>query len=73
MGNYRCPVKGCDWIKELFYHDGDGIRAVLDHEKEHRKNTIEVEKTGRDECKHCEGKGYIEYTYTIDEDVSSKD
>ncbi len=70
MGKYTCPKEGCDYVKEVFYHDGDGIRDILTHEKDHKKTTVEVEKIGRDDCTRCDGKGYIEYTYTVDEDVS---
>lgn len=73
MGNYTCPAKGCDWTMELFYHDGDGIRAILDHENGHKKETREVKKSEKEECTKCDGKGYIERWYTIDEDVPSKD
>lgn len=73
MGKWTCPKADCDFVVELFYYDGSGIRSILDHEEEHRKNTIEVEKTDREDCKHCDGKGYIEYTYTVDEDVSKTD
>ncbi len=74
MGSkWTCHKEGCDYVQELFWSDGDGIRAILDHENSHRKNKREVEKTAKDECKHCEGKGYIEYTYTVDEDVSEAD
>jgi len=72
-GKFTCPEKDCDWNIELSYADGDGIRAILDHEKEHKKNTVEIEKTEREDCKHCDGKGYIEYTYTVDQDVSETD
>lgn len=70
---YTCHVEGCDYVKELFWADGDGIREILDHEQDHRKNMEEVEVTEREDCKHCEGKGYIEYTYTLDQDVSKAD
>jgi len=70
---YTCHKDGCGWEKELFWYDGSGIKEILDHEEDHRKNTIEVEKTERDDCKHCDGKGYIEYTYTVDEDVPKTD
>jgi hypothetical protein len=71
MGKFRCHEKGCDWEIELFYHDGDGISKILAHERTHKENTKEVMKTGRNECKECEGKGYIEYTYTVDEPIDS--
>jgi len=70
---YTCPKADCGWETWLFWTDGEGIREILDHEEDHRKNTVEVEKTDRDDCKHCDGKGYIEYTYTVDEDVSKTD
>jgi len=70
---YTCHVEGCDYVRELFWADGDGIRDILDHEEDHKKNSIEVEKTDREDCKNCDGKGYIEYTYTVDEDVSKTD
>ena len=70
---YTCHVEGCDYVRELFWADGDGIRDILDHEEDHKKNSIEVEKTDRKDCKNCDGKGYIEYTYTVDEDVSKTD
>ena len=70
---YTCHVEGCDFVQELFWADGEGVREILDHEEDHRKNTVEVEKTDRNDCTHCDGKGYIEYTYTVDEDVSKTD
>jgi len=70
---YTCHEEGCDFVQELFWTDGDGIRAILDHENEHRKNVKEVEVTEREDCKKCDGKGYIEYTYTIEQDVSETD
>ena len=70
---YTCHEEGCDYVKELYWADGDGIREILTHEKDHRKNVREVEVTDKEDCKHCEGKGYIEYTYTIDQDVSETD
>ena len=70
---YTCHIEGCDFVQELFWGDGDGIKAILDHEKNHKKYVREVEVKGKDDCKHCDGKGYIEYTYTIDQDVSEAD
>ena len=70
---YTCHVEGCDFVQELLWADGDGIKAILDHEKDHKKNVIEVEVKEKNDCKHCEGKGYIEYTYTIEQDVSKTD
>ncbi len=70
---YTCHEEGCDYVQELFWADEEGIKSVLDHEKEHKKNTKEVTKTEREDCEHCDGKGYIEYTYTVDEDVSETD
>ena len=73
MSKYTCPKEGCNYIKELFYYDGAGIRDILAHEEEHRKNTKEVIHKEKEDCDRCDGKGYIEYTYTIDEDVSEPD
>jgi len=70
---YTCHEEGCDYVKELFWADGDGIREIIAHEKDHKKNVKEVEKTEREDCKHCDGKGYIEYTFTVDQDVSETD
>ncbi len=72
-GKYTCPKEGCDYVQELFWADGDGIRDILAHEKEHETNTREVEKTERRECIKCEGKGYIEYAFIVDEDVPKTD
>ncbi len=71
MGKYHCKL--CDWEFDVFYNDGDGIRAIIDHDNSHLKDTKEVRKMEKEECTKCDGKGYIERWYTIDEDVPSKD
>ena len=71
MGKYRCKL--CDWEFEVFYKDGDGIRTIIDHDNIHLKDTKEVKKMEKDECTKCDGKGYIERWYTIDEDVPKTD
>lgn len=71
MSKYKCLK--CDWEIELFYYNGDGIQVILKHEQDHKANTKEVEHTEREDCDKCDGKGYIEHTYTVDEDVPTKD
>ncbi len=73
MSRYTCPKKGCDYQVELFWYDGDDLTDILKHEADHKAKTKEVTKTEREDCEHCDGKGYIEYTYTVDEDVSKTD
>jgi len=70
---YTCYVDGCGWERELFWYDGDDLTEILKHEAEHKAKTIEVEVTEKEDCKHCDGKGYSEYTYTIEQDVSETD
>ena len=74
MGSkYTCHKEGCEWEIELFWYDGDDLTKILKHEAEHKAKTKEVTKTEREDCTKCDGKGYIEYTYTVDEDVSETD
>ena len=70
---YTCHKDGCGWEIELFWYDGDDLKKILKHEADHKAKTKEVTKTEREDCTKCDGKGYIEYTYTVDEDVSKTD
>ncbi len=63
----------CGWEIELFWYDGDDLKEILKHEAGHKAKTKEVKKIEREDCTKCDGKGYIEYTYTVDEDESETD
>lgn len=73
VSKYTCQKEGCSYIKELTYVDREGLEEIFDHEKTHRKNTREVIHKEREPCERCDGKGYLEYAYTVDEDVSETD
>ena len=50
------------------------LERIKKYQKEYNQRPeIKEKKTDREECKHCEGKGYIEYTYKVDEDLSKTD
>ena len=73
MATYRCSEKGCEYVKETGRMDKDDLEEIFAHEKEHRKNTKEVEKIEKVKCERCDGLGYIENHYIVDEDVSETD
>jgi hypothetical protein len=68
MGKYTCPETGCNYVKETGRLDRD-----VAHEREHRKNTTEVEKIEKVKCEKCDGLGYTENRYIVDEDVPKTD
>jgi len=53
--------------------DKDDIEEIFAHERSHKKNTREVEKIEKVPCEKCDGLGYIENRYIVDEDVPKTD
>ena len=73
MSKYTCRVEGCDYVKELFYNDGVGIKEIIAHDKTHEKilnDLITIEETL---CKECDGKGYTYRQIIIKRDVPKTD
>jgi len=73
MGKYRCLEKGCDYVQETGRMDKEDLEEIFAHERLHKKNTKEVEKIEKVPCEKCDGLGYIENRYIVDEDVSETD